>query len=326
MGFNLLNHNMKLFIVAALAAIAASAPEGRRLRPEEHWRPAPPRDLSKYKPRAAMVDANGDVLMEKINRVAAQMRASNKKDLGKEPKAACGIEGPARKEGRIVGGVEATEHAWPWQVALFIDDAWFCGGSIISENYVLTAAHCADGASYFDVMAGAHNVREASEPCRVEVTSYNGWTHPSWNSNDLSGDLALIELPSPLPMNACIPTICLPNSGDSPAVGSLVTVTGWGKPSDSAGGISEVLREVRDIPVMSNADCNAVFGIVGDGVICIDTPGGRGSCNGDSGGPLVQQGGKLKAVGDKWIQVGIVSFGASAGCEEGMPAGFTRTE
>ena len=262
-----------------------AAPEGRRLRPEEHWRPAQGRDLSKYQPRAAMVDAKGDDLMEKINRVAAEMRASNasptnKKDLGKEPKLpTCGIEGPAGKEGRIVGGVEAAEHAWPWQVALFIDDAWFCGGSIISENYILTAAHCVDGASYFDVMAGAHNVREASEPCRVEVTSYNGWTHPSWNSNDLSGDLALIELPSPLPMNDCISTICLPDSGDSPAVGSLVTVTGWGKPSDSAGGISEVLREVRDIPVMSNADCNAVFGIVGDGVICIDTAGGRGSCN-----------------------------------------------
>ena len=229
-----------------------------------------------------MVDANGDDLMEKINRVAAEMRASaspsNKKDLG-QPKAACGIEGPAIKEGRIVGGVEATEHAWPWQVALFIDDAWFCGGSIISENYVLTAAHCADGASYFDIMAGAHNVRASSEPNRVEVTSYNGWTHPLWNSNDLSGDLALIELPSPMPMNDYISTSCLPATGETPAVGSLVTVTGWGKPSDSAGGISPVLREVRDIPVMSNADCNAVYGIVGDGVICIDTAGSCGSCN-----------------------------------------------
>merc|ERR1719233_2388463 len=110
-----------------------------------------------------------------------------------------------------------------------------------------------------------------------------------------------------------------------PAVGSMVTVTGWGKPSDSAGGISPVLREVRDIPVMTNADCNAVYGIVGDGVVCIDTAGGRGSCNGDSGGPLVQKAGG-KAAGDLWTQVGIVSFGASAGCEVGMPAGFTRTE
>ena len=271
-----------------------------------------------------MVDANGDDLMEKINRVAAEMRAaspSNKKDLG-QPKAACGIEGPAAKEGRIVGGVEATPHSWPWQVALFIDDAWFCGGSIISENYVLTAAHCADGASYFDVMAGAHNVRESSEPNRVEVTSYNGWTHPLWNSNDLSGDLALVELPSPLPMNDYISASCLPATGETPAVGSMVTVTGWGKPSDSAGGISPVLREVRDIPVMTNADCNAVYGIVGDGVVCIDTAGGRGSCNvssaksfpemkgcvkisffqGDSGGPLVQKAGG-KAAGDLWTQV-----------------------
>merc|ERR1712183_783501 len=145
----------------------------------------------------------------------------------------------------------------------------------------------ADGASYFDVMAGAHNVRESSEPNRVEVTSYNGWTHPLWNSNDLSGDLALVELPSPLPMNDYISTSCLPSTGEIPAVGSLVTVTGWGKPSDTAGG--------------------------------------RGSCNGDSGGPLVQKAGG-KAAGDQWTQVGIVSFGASAGCEVGMPAGFTRTE
>merc|ERR1712037_900963 len=163
-----------------------------------------------------------------------------------------------------------------------------------SENYVLTAAHCADGASYFDVMAGAHGVRESSEPNRVEVTSYNGWTHPMWNSNDLSGDLALVELPSPLPMNDYISASCLPATGVTPAVGSMVTVTGWGKPS----------------------------GIVGDGVVCIDTAGGRGSCNGDSGGPLVQKAGG-KAAGDKWTQVGIVSFGASAGCEVGMPAGFT---
>merc|ERR1712071_264135 len=117
--------------------------------------------------------------------------------------------------------------------------------------------------------------------------------------------------------NNYISASCLPAAGDEPAVGSDVAVTGWGKPSDSAGGISPVLREVRDIPVMTNADCNAVYGIVGDGVVCIDTTGGRGSCNGDSGG---------KAAGDKWTQVGIVSFGSSSGCETGLPAGFTRTE
>merc|ERR1712037_750914 len=68
MGKNLNQSSMRFLIVAALCAIASAAPEGRRLRPEEHWRPAQGRDLSKYKPRAAMVDANGDDPMEKINR------------------------------------------------------------------------------------------------------------------------------------------------------------------------------------------------------------------------------------------------------------------
>merc|ERR1719264_1855416 len=116
-------------------------------------------------------------------------------------------------------------------------------------------------------------------------------------------------------MNDYISASCLPATGETPDVGSMVTVTGWGKPSDSAGGISPVLREVRDIPVMTNADCNAVYGIVGDGVICID----------NSGGPLVQKVG-AKAAGDQWTQVVIVSFGSSSGCETGLPAGFTRTE
>jgi secreted trypsin-like serine protease len=334
---------MKFFIIAALCAVAAAAPEGRRLRAEEHWRPAQGRDLSKYQARHATVaEAGGEDIMAKVERVAAEMRASssNKKDVG-QLKATCGVEGPAMD--RIVGGQEAAEHAWPWQVALFIDDAWFCGGSIISENYVLTAAHCADGASYFDVMAGAHNVRDSSEPHRVEITSYNGWTHPSWNSNDLSGDLALIELPSPLEFNEYISPVCLPAAGDVLAEGSMVCVTGWGKPSDSAGGISPVLREVCDLPVISNSDCNDVYGIVGPGVVCVDTTGGRGSCNvsytnystkvltnyphflqGDSGGPLIQQQSGAKAPGDLWVQVGIVSFGSSAGCEVGAPAGFTR--
>merc|ERR1739848_484698 len=329
MGSPSRNLKMRVFLTVLFCGAALALPNGRSLRPEEHWRPAAARDLSKFTPRHALVNAksspaeNSFVQLARAIRQSTQSKSSHKAS-NVDLQATCGIEGPPSKD-RIVGGFEAEENQWPWQVAPFIDNAWFCGGSIISENYIMTAAHCADGASYFDIMAGAHNVRASSEPHRVEITSYNGWTHPLWNSNDLSGDLALIELPSPLPMNDCISTICLPDSGDSPAVGSLVTVTGWGKPSDSAGGISPVLREVRDLPVISNSDCNAVYGIVGPGVVCIDTTGGRGSCNGDSGDPLVQQAGG-KAPGDKWTQVGIVSFGASAGCEVGYPAGYTRTE
>jgi len=220
-----------------------------------------------------------------------------------------------------VGGYEAEEHEWPWIVALFIDDMWFCGGSLITDDFVLTAAHCAEDASRFDVWAGAHNVRASSEPDRVEISSYNGWTHPQWNSNDLSNDLALIQLPQKITFNDLIRPACLPRPGMTADAGMLVTPIGWGRPSDTAGGISPVLRMVPDLPLIDNESCNNVYGIVGEGVVCMDTTGGKGTCNGDSGGPL----GRYDETLERWVEVGIVSFGASSGCEVGYPAGFTRT-
>merc|ERR1712112_490856 len=325
-SFILESIRMKVLIAGLLCAtVALALPEGRRLRAEEHWRPAQGRDLSKYQPRQAMVPATAENLAWAVKEVK-KTGASTKKGTNVDLKATCGIEGPARA-GRIVGGHEAEEHEWPWQVALFIDDAWFCGGSLISENYVLTAAHCVDGASYYDIMAGAHNVRESSEPNRVEITSFNGWYHPQWDPNTLSNDIALIELPSPITFNDYIKPSCLPSVGDTADPNELVTATGWGKPSDNAGGISPVLRMVEDLPIITNSECNAIYGIVGDGVVCIDTTGGKGTCNGDSGGPLnMKFDVKDGAAGQKWKQIGVVSFGASAGCEVGYPAGFSRTE
>merc|ERR1711887_16173 len=331
MGRFILDSTKMKVLIAGLfcSAVALALPGARRLRPEEYWRPAQGRDLSKYQPRHALVKAGGmnlDEQMVMLSKAAHTLKngATNKKGSTVDLAGECGIEGPPFA-GRIVGGHEAQENQWPWQVALFIDDAWFCGGALISENYVLTAAHCADGASYFDIMAGAHNVRAGSEPHRVEITSYNGWTHPQWDHNTLANDIALIELPSPLSFNEYIKPSCMPMAGDTADVNGMVTCTGWGKPSDSAGGISPVLRMVEDRPIISNAECNAIYGIVGDGVVCIDTTGGKGTCNGDSGGPLNMKAEVTKA-GQQWKQVGIVSFGASAGCEVGYPAGFTRVE
>ncbi|KAG8233804.1 hypothetical protein J437_LFUL008024 [Ladona fulva] len=88
--------------------------------------------------------------------------------------------------------------------------------------------------------------------------------------------------------------------------------------SDSPG-ISDQLRYVS-MPVMSNDECSQVYGdVITDSKICTDTTGGRSSCNGDSGGPLV-----LMMNDGRYTEVGIVSFGSSAGCEVGYPAAFTR--
>ena len=61
-------------------------------------------------------------------------------------------------------------------------------------------------------MAGAHNVREDSEPNRVEITSFNGFTHEDWDTNTLENDIALIELPEAITFNDYIKPSCLPHA------------------------------------------------------------------------------------------------------------------
>merc|ERR1712062_848258 len=183
----------------------------------------------------------------------------------------------------IVGGDEAVPHSHPHQVGLFID-----------------------------VVMGAHKIRE-TESTQVRKTSYDFATHEDWDPNNIENDICWIKLPETVELDANIQTVGL-SSGSDPAKGEMVEATGWGKDSDSAGGISPVLREVT-VPVESNENCDAYYGIVKDSQICINAEGGHGTCNGDSGGPLTFNG----------VHVGLTSFGSSRGCESGAPDAFTRT-
>ncbi|KAK8405268.1 hypothetical protein O3P69_001679 [Scylla paramamosain] len=219
--------------------------------------------------------------------------------------------GSFKPSGRIVGGTEATPHSWPHQVALFIDSMYFCGGSLISNEWVLTAAHCTDGARSIEVVMGAHNIRlEESSQVSVRTTDY--FVHEEWNPSTLSNDVSVIRLPSPVTFNGYINKVALPRSDLN--VGDTVTPTGWGKNSDLAGGITDKLRQVSN-KIITVSDCEAVYGsIIDHRIVCTSTTGGKGTCNGDSGGPLNKNG----------KTYGITSFVASAGCESGLPDGFTR--
>jgi len=230
----------------------------------------------------------------------------------------CGLPGPSD---RIVGGTEATPHQYPWMAALFIDDKWFCGGTLISDEWVMTAGHCADGASSVQVMLGAHNVREAAEEGRMEIMSTDIFKHESYNPILIHNDIALIKLPEPIQFNDIIRPICLPSYSEwnTTWFNLDMEISGWGKPSDSADSISPVLRDAT-VDTITNTQCALEFPInINHKNICISGRNGMSTCNGDSGGPL-----EYLYEDGKYRQIGITSFGSGFGCEIGYHAAFTR--
>ncbi|XP_034133992.1 serine protease 1 isoform X3 [Drosophila guanche] len=221
-------------------------------------------------------------------------------------------------EGRITNGKDAVENQFPYQVSLNFGSnsgGWFCGGSIISPEWILTAAHCTSGASSVTIGYGA-TVR-TSPVLSQTVTSANFRQHESYNAIVLRNDISLIKTPA-VSFTAGINKIKLPaiSSSYSTYAGQTAVASGYGKTSDASNSVASHLQ-YADLTVIPNNDCANTFGtlIVTPRVICVGTYNGVSTCNGDSGGPLALDG----------VQIGVVSFGSSAGCEIGSPAGFTRT-
>ena len=222
----------------------------------------------------------------------------------------------------IMGGEVAAPGAWPWQVVL-IDpsagsdlDGFFCGGSLISAEWVVTAAHCVYddnnhlvAPSTVQVVAGRRQL-SANEGQRFNVSQII--PHPNYAVTG-EEDIALLHLSSPAVLNSTVATIPLATTGDSalyaPGISSIVT--GWGQISET-GPISDILRQVA-VPLVSNQTCQAAYNddntTIADSMICAGADG-KDSCYGDSGGPLVVQ----NAAKNGYLLVGIVSFGHSAGC------------
>ncbi|KAL1506272.1 hypothetical protein ABEB36_005664 [Hypothenemus hampei] len=220
--------------------------------------------------------------------------------------------GEAPPEARIIGGTEVNPNTIPYQAALFIHFARgrsFCGGSLISENYVLTAAHCMDKAKSVEVILGAHDIRK-NETSQFRVTCEDITVHPAWNYSKLQNDVALIKLPRQVTLNKYINPLSLAKSGTFTESTGLLT--GWGKTSDSST-VSNVLNQVS-LEILENTSCEKFYeNLIEMTHVCTSGAEIKGGCNGDSGGPLV--------VDDQ--QVGIVSFGSDK-CTKGYPTVFTR--
>merc|ERR1719264_1452596 len=114
------------------------------------------------------------------------------------------------KEAHIIGGDKAELGQFPWAAALFIDGAWFCGGSLVSRRYVLTAGHCMEDTWYVDILLGAANL-DTRAPGSLLMTSFNYQVHPGYDPSTLANDLAIVQLPIGIDITSLISPISLPD-------------------------------------------------------------------------------------------------------------------
>lgn len=232
------------------------------------------------------------------------------------------FKGPDKASPRIVGGDEATPGEFPWIVSLqSTSGSHFCGASLIADKYVLTAAHCIEGASpsQLQVALGIHS--QANSPSKQVLQVEKIIPHQSYDGNALKNDIAILKLKTAADARFSrikLATAAIMNGGAAPGKNS--TVAGWGT-LQSGGNLPDKLQKV-DVPIVSLEQCRAGYSQdqIHESNVCAGLKaGGKDSCQGDSGGPLF-----IKDNNEHY-QVGVVSWGE--GCALPNKYGvYTRAE
>ncbi|XP_009646570.1 granzyme A [Egretta garzetta] len=189
----------------------------------------------------------------------------------------------------IIGGHEVKPHSRPFMALILgANEETICGGALIKENWVLTAAHC--DVEEAQVVLGAHSQR-AKEKEKQRFRISKQIRYPGYNSKSKERDLMLLQLHKRARLTKAVQIIPLPTSDDDPKPGTTCTVAGWGKTQNGIRKASDTLREVN-ITVINRKICNdnCHYGpntVITENMICAgDKNGGKDSCYGDSGGPL----------------------------------------
>ncbi len=231
-----------------------------------------------------------------------------------------------KTQAKIVGGAPAPDGAYPWIVSLGVSwianpyYAHFCGGTVFSEKWIVTAAHCVvDNIPSDIVITAGTNVLEPGSIRRnvnriIVKAGYTGATRGK--------DIALLELLDPLPLGERIAPLPLLQSGDEGAMlveDAPLMVAGWGTTAE--GGEAVIRLQHLKVPYVPLEVCNLPIGYDGrvlDDMICAGFTGGGGdSCQGDSGGPIDAR------KDGKPVLAGIVSWGD--GCAQPNKVGvYTR--
>ena len=253
--------------------------------------------------------------------------------------ASAKVKAKPSKQPKIVGGLDADISDFPFMVALgtTAQEAGetlffqFCGGVLISDTWVLTAAHCSVGDEKpSDPAEDNLNVFVGSDLITGDggtvVPVSRVLVHPEYNleAGTVAGyDVALWELAEPVTFSDRVRTVAMQDETmtDLSAAGTLATAVGWG--TLASGGPQPEQLQVVNVPVLDQQQCfMGAEGVANIGTqLCAAVPeGGIDTCQGDSGGPLLVRNGE----NDSWLHVGITSYGD--GCAApGSPGIYART-
>ncbi len=239
--------------------------------------------------------------------IAMITRTAQAADATTAPTLPLGNEGRAIQ---IVGGQQAEPGEWPWQ-AYVRSGPYMCGGTLIQQTWVVTAAHCVlhnderYTAEQIHVTLGEHD-RTKTEGTEQQINIIQVIPHPDYDAQSNNNDIALLQLATPATLGNGVGTVApviTPGDDALVATGTQAMVTGWGATREG-GPIATELMEVTT-PLVTHEECSLTYGTLTGNMLCAGyAEGGKDACQGDSGGPLV-----VPTDDDGWKLAGIVSFG-----------------
>ncbi|GFS83442.1 protein masquerade [Nephila pilipes] len=232
----------------------------------------------------------------------------------------CGIKG-RRDTPRVVGGKEALPGEWCWQVAIInVQNQYICGGALIGDSWVLTAAHCVVGPTNENqaifVRVGVTDLKSTEDNNKGQtIRVMSTFIHHNFNTINLDNNIALLRLQKPVKLNGNVCVVCLPTSGKMPQGSIKCTVTGYGFVSMD-GDMSLKIGEAQ-VPIIDDTECmtNVTEALANPFILpassfCAGGQGQQDSCQGDAGGPLVCE------IGGFHELVGLVSWSLGCGRED----------
>ncbi|KAI1286711.1 Plasma kallikrein [Halotydeus destructor] len=256
-----------------------------------------------------------------VNRQSPKFTGSS----GSSPEV-CGVTREIVPNSRIVGGRRALDGEFPHQVSLQSRGSrggsdHFCGGSVISDRWILTAAHCLSGERVDRMVGfvGANNLRSKDG---LTVKFEKAIRHSGYNSRTVQNDIALLKTREPMPLfskdtssTLDVNSICLPNPNEQFSGKALIS--GFGTTSERGSGSSQLLT--TEIDLQPEVRCTNLYReFKSTTMVCAGyDKGGKDTCQGDSGGPLFQK------QNGRNVLIGVTSFGR--GCARAnSPGAYTR--